>query len=214
MSPILRIALAALIGFLLWPADFPQAAEPTFSPGENFLVPVLKGWKLNTTDNQNDVITSEFIPEGESTAAWAQLMSMQIFIGKRDLTPNAFAKRMIAAFGGRCDSYDGGRPLLSRANGYLSSQILLICGRNKTTGKGSLTVIRAIAGTDNFYVVQRAWHGDSFKGDRTPISKAQFKDWTSFMQAVSVCDTRKADHPCDAKNYTPFWPPEKNAGGG
>ena len=110
------IVLTSLIGLLLSPAVYLQAAEATVSPGENFLVPVIKGWKLNTTDNQNSVITSEFVPAGETTPGWSELMSLQIFIGKRDLAPKDFAQRVIKVFGQRCESYDGGKPLLMNSS--------------------------------------------------------------------------------------------------
>jgi hypothetical protein len=198
---------------LLCPAIFTYASEVSFRLGENFLVPVIKGWKLSATDNQNNVITSEFVPSGEITPGWSELMTLQIFIAKRDLAPKDFALRIIAAFGKRCEFYDGGKPFLKRINGYLSAQVVLSCGRNIISGKGTLTLIRAIAGRENLYVVQREAHGDPFKDGRTPIPISKLKDWERFLNAVLVCDTRYANHLCDTNNYMPFWPPEKKKSG-
>jgi hypothetical protein len=67
----------------------------------------------------------------------------------------------------------------------------MVCTKNKKDGKSEHTYAKAIAGTDGFYVVQKAW--------RTAPTDAQITDWKqNYFRSVQLCDSRDPRHPCPA----------------
>ena len=77
---------------------------------------------------------------------------------------------------------------LSRERGYPVIVWLQVCPLNKETGKPEVTLLKAIAGKDSFYVVQKAFR---FQPD-----KAQIEQWSRYLRGVSVCDSRVPERAC------------------
>ena len=85
-----------------------------------------------------------------------------------------------------------------KVKGYDASLHLLICTKEKQTGKGQFTLIQGIRARDALYVIQRAWRGPAYATDVVPLPQAEFKTWRAFMNAVQVCDPRVAERACPA----------------
>ena len=75
-------------------------------------------------------------------------------------------------------------------NGYATLLWRQSCPLNKATGKPEMTWFKAVAGSDSFYVVQKA-----FKFEPSPEKLAE---WIGYLNKVSVCDTRVPERRCPA----------------
>jgi hypothetical protein len=155
-------------------------------------------WKVaNSVRRPGQLTMQEFIPKAQTLDTWQQMLTVQVF-HNLPLGLAQFMGQMKASFEDKqpCD-HTSLRPLGSRmANGYEASLHLLTCTKEKQTGKGQFTLMLGIRGQDALYVVQRAWRGEPYAADATPLAEAEYKGWQAFMDAVQVCDPRAAEHPC------------------
>ena len=72
--------------------------------------------------------------------------------------------------------------------GYLFNYFITICGRNPNTQKPEFTMVKAIAGNDALYVVQKAW--------RYEPTDIQIQDWSKLVSQVFICDNKNEAAPC------------------
>lgn len=154
---------------------------------ENLLVAVPTGYKVGYNKHTPKGAITEMVPSAETVEAWTEMVTVQIFFGLHD-SPASFRLRMEklwiqACPGARSAPLGGGL-----VNGYVTMTWRLSCPLNRQTGKPEITWVKAIAGRDSFYVVQKA-----FKFDPAPERAAQ---WVAFLDKVSVCDTRIAERTC------------------
>jgi len=66
------------------------------------------------------------------------------------------------------------------------------------TEKGQVTLIKAIQGNDNFYVITRAKRVPPVAEGAQPISTEVMAQWAAYMRAITVCDSNRDAHPCTA----------------
>ena len=72
----------------------------------------------------------------------------------------------------------------------------MACGRYKGDGRGTFSLFLVIRGQEALYVVSRLWRGEPFDPSRMPISAAELQEWSDFVGAVDLCDSRDPNRPC------------------
>ncbi|MCW5691543.1 MAG: hypothetical protein KIT48_04195 [Pseudolabrys sp.] len=165
------------------------AAPAAAFQGENLLVSMPDGYKVDFQKRQGNTQITEMVPKAESVNAWTEMVTVQVF-HQLKAKPEEFRDRIIGLWRKSCPEAESA-PIMSAAeNGYAVTMWLSSCPHNKETGKPEFTFMKAIAGKDSFYVVQKA-----FK--QTP-SKEQTAIWTQYLKKVGVCDTRLPDRACPA----------------
>ena len=188
------LALVALAG---GGAPGQQPGKATLEPGENLLASLPQGWELGFSDRDGGRAVYEYVPAGDSVEDWREMMTVQIFFNLNSVPPPALLDQMRAGFAAECES-SGVDALVERTvNGYPTARQLLFCGRGQQTGMGEAALVLAVAGRDSFYVVQRAWRGDPFKGPAPAAVGALLAGWTQHLDSIRVCDTRDKSKPCD-----------------
>jgi hypothetical protein len=180
---MIRYAIAAIAGLLAFGAPGAQALE-----NENLLVALPGGYKIGYHKNSPQGTISEMIPAGETVENWTEMVTVQIFLNMRDVTPAQYRERMQKLWGDACPGSAFSKVKEGIENGYATLTWLQKCPVNKQTGKPELTWMKAMQGKDSFYLVQKAYKFEP--------SAEQMTKWGGFLDSVRVCDTRLPDRPC------------------
>lgn len=155
---------------------------------ENLLVGMPQGFKLGFKDSKNGMNMQEFVPALETVENWTEMVTVQVFLSRKDLQPAQFLGAMQQQWAGSCKGSAATPVATGKANGYESASILLRCPLVASTGKPETTMLTAIKGNDSFYVVQRAV--------RSIPTREQFETMKKYIESVSVCDSRLPTRAC------------------
>lgn len=155
---------------------------------ENLLVGVPQGFKPAFKGAKNGVNMQEFIPADETLQNWTEMVTVQVFLSRKDLEPAPFLGAIRQKWGGSCDGTTATPVVTGKVNGYDAAAILLRCPLLTSTGKPEFTILKAIKGNDSFYVVQRA-----VRSTPTPEHLETMK---KYIESVSVCDSRLPAQAC------------------
>ncbi len=178
-----------LLSFGFLPNSFASAAPAL--KNENLLVGQPQGYKIAYRTRVKNMKMTEMIPQSQSLKNWSEMVTVQVFLNDKKLSPSNFFHLMRTTHTKACK---GSRAILIKKgfeNGYAYSFFFLICPLNTKTKKPEYTWFKTIRGKDSFYVVQKAW--------KKKPAKSSIVKWTKYLRRVSACDTRKAQHKCPAK---------------
>ena len=185
LSFVLSLVSSPVLSLLLLAA--PASAQ---LKDENLLVALPTGFKVGFQTSKNGMNMQELVPAGETVENWTEMVTVQIFMGRRDLDPVRFLATIQQQWLGACKGSTPARIASVPVNAYVGATMQLSCPLNPESGKPETTMFKAVRGTDSFYSVQRAVRG-------TP-SAEQTARMTQYLDHVSVCDTRTPAHPCAA----------------
>jgi hypothetical protein len=155
---------------------------------ENLLVVKPEGYKVGFFDKKPTVTMTELVPQAETVDAWTEMVTVQIFLGMKNVTPAQYAKTLQEIWAKSCARATSQPVTSGIENGYPFILWLSSCPRNTLTGKPEITWFKAVQGSDSFYLVQKAFKFEP--------SKAQIETWMAYFKTVSVCDSRRADRAC------------------
>jgi hypothetical protein len=155
---------------------------------ENLLVAVPDGYVTGFQDRNARQQMTEMVPRGQSVKDWTDMVTVQIFSNMTNVTPAAYKQRLEKLWAGACSGAQSSPIGQGEERGYPVIVWLQVCPLNKETGKPEVTLLKAIAGRDSFYVVQKAFR---FRPD-----KPQVEQWSRYLRNVSVCDSRVPDKAC------------------
>jgi hypothetical protein len=179
MLPLIPILLI----FLLIP--FPAHAQ---LKNENLLVTMPDGYIVGFQDKNARQQMTEMVPRGQSVKDWTDMVTVQIFFRMTNVTPEAYKQRLEKLWAENCKGAESSPIGQGEERGYPVIVWLQVCPLNKDTGKPEITLLKAIAGKDSFYVVQKAFR---FQPD-----KPQVEQWSRYLRGVSVCDSRVPERAC------------------
>ena len=123
---------------------------------ENLLVGLPQGFKVGFSESRNGMNMQEWVPANETVQNWTEMVTVQIFLNRKDLDPVQFLATMEKQWAGACKGSTATPPVAGKVNGYTSATTLLRCPLLASTGKPETTMMKAIRGNDSFYLVQRA----------------------------------------------------------
>jgi hypothetical protein len=166
------------------------AAHAQQMENENILVGFPTGYKIGFQTRKGNATISEMVPTQETVENWSEMITVQIFHGSKNMTPQAFRTTMQNLWSSACKGSEFATVRDGEENGYGFSLWVMSCPLNPSTSKPEVTWLKAIKGNDSFYVVQKAF--------RFSPTKDQVVRWTQFLQAVMVCDSRLNDRKCPA----------------
>jgi hypothetical protein len=184
-----RFALTLLL--TLWLFEFHPVSRPALADplkDENLLVSPPDGYKVGFEQRKDNQQITEMIPSAETVDTWTEMLTIQVFKGGTDMTPEAFEASVTKLWGESCPGAATFRIAHGAENGYAFSLWMLSCDLNKTSGKPEVAWFKAIQGKDALYVAQRA---SRFLPDRD-----QTVAWIRHLKEVRVCDTRLPGSPC------------------
>jgi hypothetical protein len=181
MRRAVRLVLAAFALTLAAPAA--HALE-----GEVLLVTVPKGYKIGYEKKAGNQVMTEMVPQAETVKDWTEMVTVQIFLNMRGVTPDEYRARIEKLWAGACAGSTFANVKEGAEGGYPTLTWFQKCPMNNATGKPELTWMKAIQGRDSFYLVQKAYKFEP--------SAAQKSEWGAYLDSVSICDTRLPDRPC------------------
>lgn len=176
-------------------AVFLGLAPLAATAAERLQVPELPGWKIvaSVTDRAGE--SSDLIPAAETNDTWTRRVTVQAFRGVA-LTVQEFLDQVVVRTAEVCDGANAGPPSLGKVSGAQAGTRTVTCGRYKGDGKGTFTLHYVIRGREAFYVITRIWRGAPFNPATMPISAAELQDWTDYVGAIDLCDSRDPNRPC------------------
>ena len=175
------IVLAALLLALAAPSA--HALE-----GEVLLVTVPKGYKIGFEKKAGNQIMTEMVPQAETVKDWTEMVTVQIFLNMRGVSPAQYRERIQNMWRQACDDSEFSVMKQGEEGGYPTLTWLSKCPHNNATGKPELTWMKAIQGRDSFYLVQKAYKFEP--------SAEQKATWGAYLDSVNVCDTRRPERNC------------------
>lgn len=155
---------------------------------ENLLVGMPQGFKLGFKDSKNGMNMQEFVPASETVQNWTEMVTVQVFLSRKDLQPAPFLAAMQKQWAGSCKDSTATPVATGKVNGYEAASVLLRCPLLASTGRPETTMLKAIKGNDSFYVVQRAV--------RSVPPPERLETMKKYIESVSVCDSRSPTSPC------------------
>ena len=172
------------------PSPTESAAQPTGTGlvNENLLAPVPDGFKIDYHGQENDFVISEMVPEGESVNDWTTLITVEIFLGEKNTTPEQYQQTLTERWFGACENSETYPIADGVENGYDFVLWQLFCPLNASTQLVEYTFLKAIQGNDSFYLVQVAFRHE-------PLD-AEITQWMNYFKEVQVCDSRIPEQAC------------------
>ncbi|NQW50458.1 MAG: hypothetical protein HQ465_04375 [Rhodospirillales bacterium] len=107
---------------------------------ENLLVGMPQGFKLGFKDSKNGMNMQEFVPASETVENWTELVTVQVFLSRKDLEPAPFLGAMQQQSAGACKSSTATPLATGKVNGYDAASILLRCPLLASTAKPETTM--------------------------------------------------------------------------
>jgi hypothetical protein len=176
------------------------ASPPEKPTGETLLLEVPPAWLEVTSQGSDTFKLAEFVPAGQSKESWSD----KLFVESNSLQPLPDPIVFLEAMGGElkteCEGSSDANVHTGKENGYEISVRLLICNKNLNSARGEVSIIKAIRGNDNFYVISRARRSDPLQTGSSPLSKTEMGEWSLYMRSIKLCDARDDAHPCSASD--------------
>ena len=101
-----------------------------------------------------------------------------------------------------CRDYDAKPIEIAGAGAHPNLGMLLTCGLHTESNKGEVSLLRGIAGTENFFLLRKTWRTSEFSvQDDPPVSLEERKFWLGYLAYLRLCDPLAED--CSVSNVAP-----------
>ncbi|HMX53907.1 MAG TPA: hypothetical protein PLP91_09130 [Plasticicumulans sp.] len=177
-----RALLTSFISLLLASGASAQLMD------ENLLQGMPAGYKIGFQERQGPIIITEMVPESESAEEWTEMVTSQLFIGLKSVSPETFRAESRKKWLEACKDGNFAEIASGEENGYPMALWMLSCPHSKAPGRPEITWFKAIRGQDAFYVVQKSF--------RFEPSNEQVQQSMRYLRQISVCDTRIPQRAC------------------
>ena len=160
--------------------------------GETLQMTLPEGYEKGFSDGNAQQQIVEFVPIGQSVQDWQELLTVQVFYGLNTVPARQFAQTLMDRAADSCAGAAGNLIRNEPENGYDVSLFMVSCPGDGAEVRPEWTIFKGIAGKDSFYLVHKAW---AYRPDREAVV-----EWSQFLYGVGLCDTRRDDAPCIAKD--------------
>ena len=166
--------------------------------GENLLVaPLPAGWTQAYAAAGNGIRLVEYVPAGQNANAWSEMATIEIFYGRGGTDPRALQQKVVEGVRENCTAMHISDLGTGTSSTFPAARWVTYCGQWKQLPNGEITYFQAISGKDHFYLVQRSWRGAPFDiAKPLPIPETKLKEWETYLNGISICDSRDPKRPC------------------
>ena len=193
------LATLALAGCLAQ-ADGAAAQVTSTAETERLLAAPPEGWTAVFAANRPGVRIAEYVPPGESAAEWKEKLSFETFGGEPLPDPIGMLVAIAEDQRATCNGFADHNTFSGLENGYPTSVRLFVCRNNVVTGRGQITLVKAIQGGRRVYVITRARRVAPIESDAVlPMAQEDMAEWSQYARAISLCDPADTAHPCPSK---------------
>ncbi|MCZ6868971.1 MAG: hypothetical protein O7G84_05670 [Gammaproteobacteria bacterium] len=188
-----RLVSTLLIAFI---AANVVGAEEKGVPEEQFAARVPPEWKGVYQYRRADIMLAEFLPVAENVADWSTMLSYEFHAVDVWMDPIEFVDNFAANQAELCEGFRNLNMSSGMENGYPTSVRMLICPKMLASGKGRVTLLKAMRGDRGYYVAALMRRADEFEPEETPVSPDEIAAWSQFMRQIIVCVPGDSEHPC------------------
>ena len=174
----------------------PSADFSTPEPGERLLAAPPEGWKEAFASRAAKLRMAEYIPADESNDSWTRKITFESSSAKPLPDPLDFVSGISQDQEGTCEGFESFSTFSGLENGYPTTVHLLVCRHIQLIEKSQVTMLKAIQGAEQFYVITRAQRGPPLEEGAEAISAEVIAAWSLYLRAITVCDSERPEHPC------------------
>jgi len=193
--------------------------EPPSIAGEHLLAAPPPNWIRTFAMNEGGVRLVEFIPAESDPEQWTDKISFESFtgggsdaLGDELPDPIRLVRNIAKQRERACDGAEDYNTFSGLENNYPTSVRLLLCHRNRETGRGEITMLKTVQGNRDFYVIQRTRFVEPYVDQPlAPMSNDEMGLWSLYFRSITVCDDTLPEHPCPAPQ-TPSQSQDQEAG--
>jgi hypothetical protein len=161
-------------------------------------LPMPTGWNLASMQPSlgGGPATYEFVPAGDKTDAWKEMLTLQVFANQDRPPLRALVDGLLQARKVSCGSEQepaayghDGAPGPDASHADSSAVLLLVCESVPGTGVAEVTFGKVLAGPDRTYYVHREWRVP--KGDRSAVLlsvELKLAEARQFFEQVRLCN--------------------------
>jgi hypothetical protein len=179
----------------------PAATAALSSDGEQLLAEPPVNWQQVFRSDRPGTRLVEYVPDDSPAESpergWTEKLAFESFTGDPLPAPRDLIAQIAADQKATCEHFTSTETFAGEENGYPTVVQLLVCFVDKLTNKGQVSLLKAIRGDANFYVVTLAARTSPMELDNElPLPKEIIAQWSAYLGAIRVCHTDMAAHPC------------------
>lgn len=182
-SRLLKILFAALI--LIECAS----VHPVTST-EHLKAEIPEGWVQVLNSKAENLYLAEYLPP-DPPIPWHEKLSIEAMSDPYLPDPMVFVDGWSHDQKQLCDDYADHAIFSGHENGYPVVVRMLVCGKNKRTGKPLVTMLKVILGNKSLYTITRIW-----RAEQLPLPEQAIAGWSQALRKTIVCDPELPAHPC------------------
>jgi hypothetical protein len=167
--------------------------------GEYYLAALPPGWGKRAEAGDALGHHGDWLPEGQSLADWRDRITLQVVPELAGEAPPAFLDRMANLRAETCARMFATEVERARLNGFAVGLRVIACTRDNRTGTGEVTVMRALAGAQALYVIQRVFRVVPFSVQAFPLSGEALDRARAAIEFGFACERGSAARPCPAE---------------
>lgn len=171
---------------------------PVAVDGETLLLQAPPAWLRGRESIREKFRIVEFLPAGNDQESWYEKLTVESNSISPLPDPIEFANQLGEDLKEQCKTSEHQNITTALENGYQTSVRLLVCQERKETGRNSVSLVKAILGTQYFYTITYTKRSEPLATERSPISNDEIAKWSLYMRSIKLCDSRAPEHPCPA----------------
>lgn len=176
------------------------ATDDDGSRGEQLIGQPPQGWKRIGGTSLETLKRAEFAPEDEIETDPKRRITFESMVEDPLPDPIEFVNALAADRNRECGTFRPYTTFAGEENGYPTTVNLLVCHRDRKTGRSEVTLMKAIQGNDAFYVITRGQQGPPIPKDGQPeIEETVIGAWAVYLKSITLCDDERAGHPCPTR---------------
>jgi len=162
---------------------------------ERLLAAAPEGWKEVSSRGNAELHVMEFIPEDQQDERWKDKYTFESLRSDPLPDPIEFQDGLVLEQRESCENLDAYSTFSGFENGYPTTVQLFICTRIELINQSQVTMLKAIQGNEQFYVISLSRRDAPLAEDTKAMSDEEIAAWSLYLRAISVCDGTP-EHPC------------------
>lgn len=157
--------------------------------GEQLLFVSPPKWREVFNGLEENLSTTEYIPEADKEDAWTEMLTVQIVLGMKDANPETVLANVAVHLAKECHEFDAKPIALGGTGDYPTMGMMMLCGAHSESRGGEFSLLRGIAGKENFYLLRKTWRTETYViADPPPIDLEDRKFWLGYLSYLTICD--------------------------
>lgn len=164
---------------------------------ERLLAEIPENWNRILTNKNSSLRLTEYVPPDSDESSWTEKLSLESFSQTSLPDPLELLDGMAITQQKACEKFTDTNTFSGYENSYPTAVRLFNCDKDKLTRMRKISLIKAIQGSENVYVISRSMR---LGEQQSNLSEAQILQsiarWSRYLKAISVCELGNEQHPC------------------